>query len=165
MNVYELQHALNLAARIEAEAVGLYSDFAHLSDDSRERQFWKLLSFEEATHSHIMDLVARNLEPSYDVPEDRVPGPLRHDMQGLRDFYSWLRGQRRTWQRLGTDQMAMVRTALEIENSEADRVLQWLMMLPVNDATRQLIRQLVRGTTDHEERVMKHGEALLQKAP
>lgn len=164
MNAAEITYALELASRIEAEAGELYNEFARASSpNSRERQFWQLLAYEEKTHSHMMDLIARSLDQSFLLPEDEVPGPLRNNMQGLRQFRTWLRAYRRAARHMAGDQFWMVRAAADLENSEADKVLDWLMMLPVAEETRELIREMTRGTTDHAERIKAYGAGLFKQ--
>jgi hypothetical protein len=114
-----------------------------------------LLSYEEKTHAQVMSLVADGLQPDVVLSDEATPAALCNDLHGLRQLKHWLVEREHAWSGSAPDQVAMANVALQLEASEGDKVLHWLMHLPVDAELRKLIRELNHGTTGHLQRIQE----------
>ena len=165
MNALEMRYALQLAGNIEAHVGELYESFADVAPIPRDAQFWRLLSFEEKTHSQMMRLIQEHIPDDFHIDDAELPRALRNNLEGLQKFNEFILSLRQSAKELAMDPFWQARLASDLERSELDTVLEWLMQLKVSDDVRAIVQEMTRGTTDHAERVQKFGQELASRVP
>ncbi|HEY4001002.1 MAG TPA: hypothetical protein VGO93_19190 [Candidatus Xenobia bacterium] len=159
-----MRYALSVAADIEASVGSLYKGFAETATDEAAAQFWRLLSYEEQTHRHTMELISSQLPDDFLMPEERLPAPLQNHLDGLmksrRQVHSLLREKD-----MAADPFWQIRIASDLEKSEYDSVANWLMKLDVDPDIRAFIGDMTRGTLDHAERIEAYARRLERTVP